>query len=135
SAPPTSTRAPLLPDVTRRFETSSPCKAFFYGNFEADDKEWVPYPPQPRYGVQYLGLRNCIGILSESYTHAPFRDRCLATRDFVRACLESAVEQRDKVREVLAQAREAGGRKGDPVPLVQKMVSTAEPVTILGWAE
>ena len=81
----------------------------------------------------HLGLRNCIGILSESYTHAPFRDRCLATRDFVRACLEAAAENRDKIRAVLAQAREASSRKGDPLALVQKMVPTPEPVTILGW--
>ena len=57
-------------------EENAALAAFFYGNFEGDHQEWIPYPPQPRYGVQYLGLRNCIGILSESYTHAPFRDRC-----------------------------------------------------------
>ena len=51
--------------MTRRFEKASPYKAFFYGNFSSDRSRWEPYPAEPRYGTQYVGLRNRIAILSE----------------------------------------------------------------------
>src|SRR5262249_17725901 len=131
----TFARETLLPDAERRFEASSPYQAFFYGNFAADHTQWVPYPPQPRYGVQYLGLRNCLGILSESYTYAPFRDGCVATKAFVRACLEAALANREKLRAARAEARTVSRRQDAPVALAAKIVPLREPATIRGWVE
>ena len=51
---------------------------FWYGNWggefggERDRTRWETYPDQPRYGINYFGMRNRIGILTESYSYAPY---------------------------------------------------------------
>jgi dipeptidyl-peptidase-4 len=75
--------------------------AFYYGNFSPDHTRWETPEPTPRYGTQYVGLRGRIGILSESYVYAPFRDRVLASRDFVRLCFEYAAEHKAEVRKLV----------------------------------
>src|SRR5262249_28166359 len=119
---------------TKRMEKSG-YRSFFYGNFSADRKRWETYPAEPRYGTQYVGLRQRVGILSESYSYAPFRDRVLASRAFVLACLEYTAENKDKLRPLLTQARDAGARPGAPVALAHKLVPLPEPVTVLGFQE
>src|SRR5262249_47619354 len=91
-------------------------------------------PAQPRYGTQYVGLRNRIAVLCESYVYAPYRDRVLATRDFVRSCLEFAAENKDAVRKVLT---EAGGTPKAKAPVAPRHKAGAlpGPVTVLGFVE
>jgi len=122
----------FLPAVSRRMDAAGPYRSFFYGNFAAEHTRWEPYPAQPRFGVQYLGLRNCLGILSESYSYAPFRDRCLASLGFVRGCLEGAAARRKEIRGAL---RLGSRPAGNEVPLVQRMAPLPQPVTVLGWEE
>jgi dipeptidyl aminopeptidase/acylaminoacyl peptidase len=156
-------RDDILPDVTRRFEASTDYKAFFYGNFSTDRTQWKPYPAEPRYGTQYVGLRNRISILCESYSYAPYRNRVLATRDFVRACFDHAAENKDKIRKLLAHARPTSdgrdsrpptnrraGRQSnnqgsatstaqtivaDTIPIAHRLAPASEPVTVLGFGE
>ena len=54
-------------------------------------------PGRARYGTTYMGLRNRLGLLSESYACAPYKDRVLATRDFVRESLIQAASHKDKI--------------------------------------
>ncbi len=68
-----------------------------YGNFSADRTKWETYPAGPRFGVQYFSLCGRIGILSESYSYASFADRVKASQAFVKACFETAAEQRDVI--------------------------------------
>jgi hypothetical protein len=91
----------LLPDVGRRLEKSTGFHSFFYGNFEAGHTTWETYPCEPRYGVQYFGLRDRLSILSESYSYASFHDRVRASYGFVRACLEYTDEHRTEMRDLL----------------------------------
>jgi dipeptidyl aminopeptidase/acylaminoacyl peptidase len=123
----------LLPEVGRRLEKRGGYKSFFYGNFNRDHTRWETYPAQPRYGIQYLALRNRIGILSESYVYASYRDRVLATRDFVLSCLEYAAEHKADIKSLLTEARAAKGN--DQVVLREKTVAAPEPVTVLGFEE
>src|SRR5262249_3636755 len=99
-----------------------------------DRQRWESYPAEPRYGIQYVGLRNRIAILSESYVYAPYRDRVLATRDFVRSCCEFAAENKDALRKVLSEAAVTPKAKA-PVALRHKAAPLASPVTILGVVE
>ncbi len=132
-------RDEILPDVTRRFESSTNYKAFFYGNFSRDRTRWEPYPAEPRYGTQYVGLCGRVGILCESYSYAPYRDRVLATRDFVRACLDHAAENKDKLRKLLADARPAtrpaSVPRGESVAIAHKLAAAPDPVMVLGFEE
>jgi dipeptidyl aminopeptidase/acylaminoacyl peptidase len=97
-------RDELLPEIGRRVEQASGYKAFFYGNFGREQTTWETYPALPRYNAQYVGLRNRIGILCESYAYAPFKERVQATRAFVLAGLRRCAEQKAYIEKLLLQA-------------------------------
>jgi len=89
---------------------------FDYGNFETRDwdgggapesggvRGWYSYDHRARYGVNYFGLRNRIGILSEAYSYADFRTRIAATHAFVLALLRGLVARADDVLAATAAA-------------------------------
>ena len=91
----------LLPDVTIRLEKASGYKSFYYGNYDKGKTKWDTTEGDPRFGFHYQGFRNRIGILSESYVHAPYRDRVLASREFVKACFEFAADNKITIRNLL----------------------------------
>jgi dipeptidyl-peptidase-4 len=124
-------RDELLPEVGRRLEKRSGYKSFFYGNLSRDRKLWETVPAIPRYGTHYYGLRNRIGILSESYSYAPFRDRVLATRDFVRLIFEYAAQNKEKLRTLLRD----GGKENDLITLRHRMTALPGRTTVLGFEE
>lgn len=134
-------RDKLLPDAGRRMEKRSGYKSFFYGDFTFDHKQWESYPATPRYNVPYFGLRNRLGVLVESYAYASYKDRVLASRDFIRACFEYAAEHDGDIRNTLADARrvtaEAGKqpKPGDLVAIRQKAVPLNGLWTALGFVE
>jgi hypothetical protein len=125
-------RDELLPEVGRRLEKRSGYRSFFYGNFAADHGLWETVPAVPRYGTHYFGLRNRLGILSESYSYAPYRDRVLATRDFVRLVFEYAAENRGKIAGLLRDAREA---TPETVAVRHRMTALPRAFTVLGFEE
>src|SRR5262249_32057169 len=97
--------------------------------------------PTPRYGTHYVGLRNRIAILSESYSYAPFKDRVLASKAFVQSICEYTAENKDKVRKVLAEARDAtvkagrGPQEKDVIVLRHQAAPVGRPVNLLGFVE
>lgn len=131
-------RDTLFPAVTAALAAAG-THTFYYGNFAAADSRWEGYPAQARYGVNYLGIRNRLGILSEGYAYAPYKDRVLATRDFVRAVLSFAAEHKDQIKTLLRQADErtiAAGREPSPDATVAVRARQApfdEPVSIRGF--
>ena len=96
--------AEMLPEVGRRVKAETGFETGPYGNFSDDRTRWETYPALPRFGTQYLSLRGVIGILSESYTYAPFADRVTATRAFVRACFEVTAEKKAVIRKLVELA-------------------------------
>ncbi|MFT4639593.1 MAG: dipeptidyl-peptidase-4 [Verrucomicrobiales bacterium] len=103
-------REKFLPKVGKKLVERSGYESFFYGNFEDDHQRWETYPALPRYGAHYLGLGQRIGILSEAYSYAPYKDRVLATRGFVHECLTYAHEQREKIAKLLKKSEKSAGR-------------------------
>ena len=99
------------------FEKATGLQAYYYGNFNRDHTKWTTYPAEGRYGTTYFGLRNRLSVLSEAYSYAPFKDRVLATRDFVRECLTQAAAHKDEILKLLGDAEravvEAGQSPGD----------------------
>lgn len=145
-------RDEFFPALRRRFERPGRWKAFWYGSFEGafgegkrgvnEHSRWETFPAEARYGTNYVGLRNRISVLSEAYAYAPFKDRVLATRDFVRSVLELASERREEIRRVLseadARATACGNAVADPddhVAIRTKAAKWDEPATILGYEE
>jgi murein tripeptide amidase MpaA len=104
-------RDEMLPEVGKRLTLRSGYLANYYGTFDKKKTVWQAAPALPRYGTQYVGFRHRIGILCESYVYASYRDRVLASRDFVRCCFEYAAQNKQKLRKLLQDA-EAGAGKG-----------------------
>jgi dipeptidyl-peptidase 4 len=119
------TRDVMLPDVGRMLE-----KEFGYkSNFYIDNKRanvWSTYPAIPRYGTQYVGLRNRIGILSESYVYASYKDRVLGSRDFVLANFQFAAKHKEAIKKLLQDADANSGRP--KVALRHKTVSVGKEI-------
>jgi len=100
----------MLPEVGKMLTKRSGYLTNYYGNFDKKKTVWTPAPALPRFGTQYLGLRQRIGILCESYVHASYRDRVLASRDFVRCCFEYAAQNKEKLRKLLQDAEAGAGK-------------------------
>jgi murein tripeptide amidase MpaA len=82
------TRDELLPDAGKRMEKQAGYRSWFYGNFDPMRTRWETVLPTPRYGTHYVGLRNRLAVLVESYSYAPYKDRVLASRAFVKGVCE-----------------------------------------------
>jgi hypothetical protein len=119
-----------LPEIGTAMEKETGYRSFFYGNFSAGRADWESYPAQPRFGVQWLALRNRIGLLSESYSYAPFKDRVFASLAYTRGIFRYVAARPADVRKLLANA----DRPRDRVALRTKAVSLGER-TILGFVE
>ncbi|CAG1007803.1 hypothetical protein PHYC_03479 [Phycisphaerales bacterium] len=134
----------FLPEVARGYTALSGSPTFYYGSFgggvfaeNPDDRgQWGTFPAEGRFGTTYVGLRGRLSVLSEAYTYAPFEERVLRTRDFVRATLNWAAQNRAAVRRLISGA-DARGRQGDPDEVVirAKLVPCPGEHTILGYDE
>lgn len=105
-------RGTLLPAIAGRVKEKDGLDTFWYGNFEGDHARWETYPDQLRYGVNYFGARNRIGVLTESYSYATYKERIDAQLAFLRATLGQASAEREKIRKLIAAAdsRASGGQ-------------------------
>jgi hypothetical protein len=135
------TRDTLLPQVSRTMEKKTGYRSYFYGNFSADRSRWETVSPTPRYGTHYIGLRNRIAILSESYSYAPYKDRVLASRAFVHGICEFATEHSAEIRRLLTEARDrtvaagAAPKENERLVLRHEPIPLGRPVTIPGYVE
>ncbi len=134
-------RDELLPEVTTTLEQRFGWRTFYYGNFEDEHGVWGTYSALPRFGAQCHGLRGHLSILSEAYSKAPYEERVLCTRDFVRTTLLSVARQASEVRALVEAGRAevtAAGRRGDGsdgVGIRFARVASEHPATIRGWEE
>src|SRR5271166_3816645 len=107
-------RGTFFPEVGAAFEKRTEWKSFYYGNFNSEHTTWTTYPAETRYGTTYVGLRNHLSVLSEAYAYAPYKTRVLATRDFVRQCLETAVGHKSEIIKMLDEARSKAANASQP---------------------
>lgn len=123
--------AKMMPEATRLVKEATGFDIAPYGNFSQDRLKWETYPALPRYGVQYFAMRKRIGILSESYSYASFKERIQASYAFVKACLEIAAKEKDDIRKLIA--REAKDERS--VVIRTKTVLFDGKLPILGYEE
>ena len=134
-------REHMLPDAGAALEKKDGYKAYWYGNFDRSHARWTDFPSTPRFGTTYFGLRNRIGILTEAYSYAPYKDRILATRDFVRGLLEYSATHKDEIKSALDTARKrtvAAGldpQPGDMVPIRSAARAFPGRVSVAGFVE
>ncbi|MBY0455776.1 MAG: DPP IV N-terminal domain-containing protein, partial [Gemmataceae bacterium] len=119
----------LFPAVTKRVKAATNFDIAPYGNFNRDRTKWETYPATPRYGIQYLALCGRLGVLSESYSYASFKDRVAATKAFVTACFAVAAE---KKADLVKLARPESAKR---VALRTETSAFAKKLDVLGFAE
>lgn len=87
-----------------------------YGNFgrgaltDTVKTSWLSYDHRPRYGSNYYGLRNRVGVLTEAYSHDPFDRRVAATYAFVRELLGWTAENAEPFLAVVRAQDVSGGK-------------------------
>jgi hypothetical protein len=95
-------RDQMLPALRKTLQDRYHEPIFDYGN--VDDplapKSWDTYAPVGWYGINYMGLRGRMAILSEAYSHADFKTRVQVTHDFVAEVLDYAAQHADDIRRI-----------------------------------
>jgi hypothetical protein len=95
-------------------------RTYYYGNFatagslnaeqvqfgpgERGTRIWRTYDHRPRFGTNYVGLRNRIAILSEAYSYLDFAGRVKATEAFVEEIMRFVAANGDAVRSLVSRA-------------------------------
>jgi hypothetical protein len=137
-------RTTFMGRVDEDYEARSGQDAFWYGSFDGaftsgprGHTRWETFPAEARYGTNYIGLRNRMSVLSEAYAYATFKDRVIATRDFVESVLHIAVKERASLLRVLneADSEMTGPWKDRTIALRTKAAAQPGTVTILGFEE
>jgi hypothetical protein len=107
----------MLPAVTERVLKVHGYRTCFYGNFAAPGSlgteilqpvqpyslVWRTFDHRPRFGNNYVGLRNRLTILSEAYSYLDFKDRVLATGAFVEEILNYTAAHAGDIIDLLAR--------------------------------
>ena len=104
-------RHEMMPAITGELENQG-IATFFYGNFNRDHTRWTTFGDSPRFGTEYMGLRGRLSILSEAYAYISYEERIVASREFVRQCLDFAILRADAIRHMLDEIRH---QAADPI--------------------
>lgn len=98
-------RTELLPAVQLDLREQG-VRSEHYGNFGRGPvpKTWTTFDHRPRFGTNYVGLRNRIGLLCEAYSYLEFRRRAEVTRAFVVAALAAVAHERTGILALCADA-------------------------------
>jgi len=132
-------REHMLPEVAAELRSRTEYETFFYGNFDDDQTAWYSYSAEPRFGGPYQGLRGHLAVLSEAYAYAPYRDRVLATLEFMRSILQWCGQRPAELLAIRAKARADTVQAGaapqyhDTVAIRTTVSALPEPVTVQGY--
>ncbi len=133
-------RDKMLPALTKAMLRQHQFRTYFYGNFStvqglnrelnrpveakpgdpAQATIWRTFDHHPRFGNNYVGLRNRLTILSEAYSHLDFRGRVKVTEAFVEEIFKYSAAHAAEIRELTRRVDESvarSGLSGTPPPL------------------
>src|ERR1051325_9581225 len=102
-------RDTLLPRIRERMKEKRGKETYYYGNFADQlqpEKGWYTFDSRPRFGNNYVGLRNRFTILSEAYSYIDFRSRVEVTYEFAHESLDAVTKYGSKMAKLSARADE-----------------------------
>ena len=100
-------RGTLLPHIRAAMKERHGKEAYYYGNFVEQlqpEKGWYTFDQRPRFGNNYVGLRNRFTILSEAYSYIDFRARVEVTHEFLHEILAAVDKYGSKMMRIAAKA-------------------------------
>ena len=114
------TRSKMLAPIRAAMEKKHNWRSYYYGNFAPEDGggressridpanpgnvTWRTFDHRPRFGNNYVGLRNRIAILSEAYSYLDFKGRIDVTEDFVEEIYRSVLANAKQIMTLTSQA-------------------------------
>ncbi len=116
-------RDTLLPAVRKAMLDTHNFRTYYYGNFMPEGSDaresarvdpqnpgtttWRTFDHRPRFGNNYVGLRNRIAILSEAYSYLDFKGRVDVTGAFVEEVLRASAKHAKQILTLTTQADQA----------------------------
>ncbi len=98
----------LLPEITKNVKAKHGSDWFFYGGVSGagEQRAWRSDAElaKPRYTSTYYGVRNILGLLTETYSYASFKTRITETYWFLEETLGYVASHGATVRDVVAKA-------------------------------
>ncbi len=106
----------MLPYIRESVKKEYDLDMYLYGGFRIGGRGGQEWPPktwdlwsilyQPRFMMNYVGLRNMMGILSETFAYDPFDKRILSAKAFTSEILEYTNKHGRDMRETNRRAAE-----------------------------
>jgi hypothetical protein len=109
----------ILATVDAAVEKKHPFRVYYYGNFASEsggpressrvdpknpgDAVWRTFDHRPRFGNNYIGLRNRLAILSEAYSYLDFAGRVRVTEVFVEELLRTIAANSSRLMTLLSR--------------------------------
>ena len=100
-------RGTLLPHIRAAMQERHGKETYYYGNFVEQlqpEKGWYTFDNRPRFGNNYVGLRNRFTILSEAYSYIDFRARVEVTHEFLHEIVAAVEKYGAKMMRIAAKA-------------------------------
>jgi hypothetical protein len=125
----------LLPAVTKAIKQKHGWDFYYYGNLPFRGATERVYAADTdlytaRFEENYVGLRNCLGILSETFSYLPFKDRIAVAKGFVEEIVNYTARNGERIRKATAEAS-AASIVGKELGVLGRTVRSAQPVQIL----
>lgn len=100
-------RDDMMPVVHSHLKEDYKIENVFYGEFidrMVPDSGWISYASEPRYLVNYVGIRNRLAILNENYVYADFKTRVWGSYYLLKSILDFASRNKDKIKDAIHKA-------------------------------
>jgi hypothetical protein len=100
-------RDDMMPAIHHHLKDQYQVENLFYGEFIdrlIPDSGWISYASEPRYLVNYVGVRNRLAILNENYVYADFKTRVLGTYSLLKSILEISSKKSKEIKQLLTAA-------------------------------
>jgi uncharacterized membrane protein YgcG len=101
-------RDELLPQITKTVKAKHGSDWFYYGGVSGtgDARAWRSDAElaKPRYTSTYYGVRNILGLLTETYSYASFKTRITETYWFLEESLGFISKNGPRIRDIVATA-------------------------------
>jgi hypothetical protein len=100
-------REKMMPEISKTLSGKYKKENCFYGEFidmMKPEKGWLLDASEPRYMVNYFGIRNRLGILNENYVYADFKSRVIGCYYLIHSLLEYASAHKSEIENMLNDA-------------------------------
>jgi hypothetical protein len=100
-------RDKMMPEISETLLERYKVENCFYGEFfdmMEPERGWFMDASEPRYMVNYYGIRNRLGILNENYIYADFKSRVIGCYSLIHALVDYAATHNVEIKSLIGEA-------------------------------